>query len=276
MVGRPLFFAGVILSSAISAGCLLDAGPYGTESGGGSTGTSTGAGGSGAGTSTSTSSTTGGGGTTTTTTTTTAPDCMMPSDCGAPAECKTEDCVDGKCVEGNQPANTFLSNDVATDCLQKVCDGHGVAIDAPADSEIPIPDGDVCHSLACANGIITPVPKNAGTPCGAEPPEFCVTSQCVDGQCMNVNLVNGTYILPPCGTITCTDGGSSALGFDSGLCDDANPNNCKLPECGPDGGGYPVCYGVNAPENMSCIKQNTGFGGTCNSSGHCCNGGGCD
>jgi hypothetical protein len=162
------------------------------------------------------------------------------------------------------------------DCKREVCDGQGQVVPVGDDSESPGLTGDQCFDWVCSGGSPTQAAKNPGQSCNAVYDPACQTPGTCQGiACLPGNLPDSTVDVPPCGTQSCVGGVSSGLVYDSSKCQDPNANDCKVTVCGPGAANAPTCYGVNAPENQSCIKFGQ-FNGQCNPSGHCCNQYGCD
>ena len=273
---RALCFTIATSAPLLLAGCLLDAGAFESSGGGGasSTTTPTGAGGAGAATTTTTSTTSQGGATTTTsdggaTTTTSMPECMTAADCPPAAQCKSVECASGACITSDLPDNTFVSNDSATDCIQKVCDGQGHVKDVPAQGETPPPDNSLCHTLSCQNGMVVQNNFADMMLCGPQPADPCSAMACFGGDCVPAKYNDGPYQIGACGEITCTNGVSSPFSLNYHYCPDGMPTNCFVPKCVDTGGGVTACMGSQyAPQNQMCTKQGGG-GGFCDAFGNC-------
>ncbi len=287
MIGRLLFLALALGSSALSAGCLLDAGPYSNDGSGGST-TSTPAGGSGGGggsTSTSSSTTTtdtgGSGGTTTTdtggsggttTTTTSSGGCATEADCPSQGPCKSKTCVNNACMYANLGDTTFVSNDDPLDCKQTVCDGLGGTKEIAA-NEIPDSDPNDCTVSYCIDVNVQTDSVDDNTPCGGGQANQCSANVCMGGICSLQQKPDGTVITAG-NNANCLDtvcsGGALSQTPNWERCIDPGPGNCFVPSCS----GVGVCLtgpgGMNAPAGYDCKHQPNDMPGKCNAIGQCC------
>lgn len=303
MLDRRLLFALSIAASALAPGCLLDSGPYASESTGGAGGNPTGPGGSttsqggsGAGGSTTSqggSGAGGSGGSTTTTTTTgmTGTPCDTPTDCFDDRPCTKDLCQDGFCANPFEAEN-FAPPGVDTnlnDCAAEVCDAQGTLKKVPMDTQAPVNDDDPCTVQYCAGtaAVVTEV-LNDQTPCGVG---ACDVSACQAGTCVHKNADNGTSCgqMTSCSSNLCQEGlcvfdtKPNGTVIDSGVggtcldsvCQNGSPvnvpnfENCNDPN--PNNCTVPSCSaagacgnGVPAPDNFPCSA-----GG---SPGHCVNG----
>lgn len=259
MLPRSLWLSLALLCASPALGCLLDGeGRGGSASTGGS-----GAGGSSG--STGTSATSGGGGTSATGT---DPDCSAGCDDGRP--CTNDVCQSGACAHVDLPAGTLISAGDPGDCRRSVCDDGGNVIDVPDDTEVSSMAPGACYGWICENGSSKLDPANEGQACGAPSP--CQSSKCQSGSCTTVNVPDGAYPLPSageCAKVTCSNGNAGSPIPDTGLCD-LQPQNggCRVPECGMDAGADFVCYLINAPMGLACIKPGGGQG-ACNNAGIC-------
>ncbi len=282
-MGRPLFFMLALGSSALSAGCLLDAGPYANTGGGGATTSSTGgSGGAGAGMSTSSSTTettggsggttttdTGGSGGTTTTTTTTSGGCATEADCPSQGPCKAKTCVNNACMYANLGDTTFVSNDDPLDCKQTVCDGQG-GTKFIAASEMPDADPDDCVDSYCMDINVQTDNLDDNTPCGGAQANQCSANVCMGGNCILNEKPDGTVITAG-NNANCLDfvcnGGALAQTPNWERCTDPGPGNCTVPSCSAVG----VCGGpMDAPQDYDCKHQPGNVAGKCNADGQCC------
>lgn len=149
--------------------------------------------------------------------------CTTPDQCpGEDNECGTRTCNGGMCGIDAAPDGTEVENQTDNDCVKSVCDGHGIIVGVPDNSDLP-DDGNDCTSDTCAGGI----PDNENRPlhatCDSDGGSFCTSdgvcvectqaSDCASNNCTNIftcataqcddNIKNGNETAPDCGGGTC-------------------------------------------------------------------------
>jgi hypothetical protein len=216
-------------------------------------------------------------------------ECSTTSDCPAPPfpDCRAISCVAHHCVSVDTAAGKPTVSQVAGDCQQIECDGHGLVRSAVADD--PRDDGRECTDDTCAQGLPVNTARPAGTPCsqgggavcsGAGdcigclsdadcPAQICKAAICVPPGCSDA-VKDGGETDKDCGgpCSPCGDGQHCVGPADcaSGVC---KTKLCKPPTCtdatknGAEtdtdcGGGCPPCG-----ENKSCNGPSDCLSGVC-------------
>ncbi len=221
-------------------------------------------------------------------------ECQAASDCPAPPfpDCREATCVDHRCGSVDAASGTLTVSQIAGDCQQIECDGHGLVRSAVADD--PRDDGRECTDDTCANGVPTNTAKAAGVACtqgggkvcsGAGdcigclsdsdcPGKICKGSLCMPTGCSDLLKDAGESDVDcggPCSA--CADGKSCAGPADcqSGVC---KSKICKAPTCtdhvknGPEtdldcGGGCPPCGDGKACGGAGDCASMVCAGGVC-------------
>lgn len=109
-----------------------------------------------------------------------APECMHDEDCPAPkSPCEAVRCAGGKCEVDPLASDMVLASSyqVAGDCRSLVCDGKGVAVARPDDTDVPaMTGGEPCHNTRCSMGERMDEPSPDGQACNG-------TGTCTGGAC---------------------------------------------------------------------------------------------
>ncbi|HEY2898946.1 MAG TPA: hypothetical protein VGL59_00110 [Polyangia bacterium] len=87
--------------------------------------------------------------------------CLQASDCGANTECVTHTCTNNMCGTTNTAAGTAVSIQMAKDCKKNQCDGSGLAVSVPDNTDLPV-DGLDCTMDLCTNGVPSNPPIASG------------------------------------------------------------------------------------------------------------------
>ena len=172
--------------------------------------------------------------------------CVTANDCpGSDTECQVRTCNAGLCGVNNTMAGTPVASQTPGDCQQNQCNGTGMVVSAPLDSDVPV-DGNECTDDVCTSGVPSHPPEPAGTACmqnggvvcdgmsmcvecvvdadctGAG--EACVSNACVVPATCSDGIQNQGEVGPDCGgpcptcTVLLLGGGGSMLGavYDGG------------------------------------------------------------
>ena len=222
-------------------------------------------------------------------------ECATTSDCPAPPfpDCRAITCVARRCISVDAAAGKPTISQVAGDCQQIECDGHGLIRSVVADD--PRDDGRECTDDTCAKGVPVNTAKAAGTPCkqgsgavcsGAGdcigclsdadcPAQICKAAICVPMGCSDALKDSGETDVDcggPC--VPCADDRKCIVSSDcqSNVC---KGKLCKPPTCGDGtknglesdkdcGGPCPPCN-----ENKTCGAPSDCLSGVC-AAGVCC------
>ena len=166
--------------------------------------------------------------------------CAGPGDCpGEDNECGTRTCEAGTCGVDAIAEGTLARDQLAGDCLKRICDGAGVIVGVEDNSDTPSDTND-CTNESCVDGMPMILPKAVGADCGNN--EFCNA----DAEC--VECIDAT----DCPSMICTDTFSCAPAG----CGDNTKNGAETDvDC-----GGPDCSGCLEGEDCSvagdCV---TGF-----------------
>jgi hypothetical protein len=223
-------------------------------------------------------------------------ECEGSIDCPTPPfpECREVLCTAHRCLTFDAAAGTPTTSQVAGDCQQVECDGHGLVRSVEVFD--PRDDGRECTDDTCAEGVPMNAAKALGTPChqsggavctGAGecvgclsdadcPGKICKAASCVPTGCSNLVKDSGetdTDCGGPCSP--CPDSSHCEINGDcqSGVC---KSKVCKNPTCfdavrnGSEtdndcgGGACPPCF-----DGRICNVGGDCFGGVCTSN-LCC------
>lgn len=223
-------------------------------------------------------------------------ECSAASDCPAAPfpTCREVTCVDHRCLTTDAAAGTPTTSQIAGDCQQIECDGHGLVRSANVDD--PRDDGRECTADTCAMGVPTNTAKPSGTPCqqngGAVctstgecvgclsdancPGQICKAASCVPMGCSNLLKDNGETDTDcggpcnPCGDnlhcethSDCQSGVCKGKTCKSPTCSDGAKNGSETDiDCGS--GACPPCL-----DGKICNAAGDCVGGVCASS-YCC------
>ncbi len=221
-------------------------------------------------------------------------ECDVASDCPTPPfpDCRTVACAEHRCVTTDAAVGVPTTSQIAGDCRQIECDGHGLVLSANVDD--PRDDGRECTADTCAQGVPENTAKAAGTPCqqgggavctgtgdcvgclsdGDCAGQICKLSSCVPTGCSN-GLKDGGETDVDCGgpCSPCADAKTCVIDNDclSLVC---KGKTCKSPTCsdGAKNGGEADadCGGACSPcaDGKTCDAPLDCAGGACN--GHLC------
>ena len=222
-------------------------------------------------------------------------ECATTSDCATPPfpDCRAITCVAHHCISVDAPAGKPTISQVAGDCQQIECDGHGLVRSSMVDD--PRDDGRECTDDTCAEGVPVNTVRPAGTPCkqgggavcsGAGdclgclsdadcPAQLCKGSICVPMGCSDALKDSGETDVDcggPC--VPCADTLECLVSSDcqSDVC---KGKTCKAPTCG-DGTKNGLesdkdCGGTCSPcnESKTCGAASDCLSGVC-ALGVCC------
>ena len=220
-------------------------------------------------------------------------ECDTASDCPAAPflECREVTCAAHHCLNSDAAAGTPTTSQIAGDCRQTECDGHGLV--RSADAVDPRDDGRECTDDVCADGVPANVARPAGTPCqqggGAVctgtgecvgclsdadcPGEICKSASCVPLGCNNHVKDSGETDTDcggpcdPCGdSLHCATAGDCKSGVckskicQSPTCNDGATNGSESDvDCG--GGSGSAC--LPCPDGKACAAAGDCAGGVC-------------
>ncbi len=165
--------------------------------------------------------------------------CSVPANCPGPAHgCSKPTCDAGVCGVEPAPQGTLAADDVAGDCLRRVCDGAGDVTTVHDDLDVPT-TGAACAADACEAGAPSHPPKAEGTACSEGAGTKC------DGKGACVECTVGA----DCPGGVCKAGGCVAPG-----CDDGQQNGAETDiDCG--GGACPACVdGKSCGQGSDCAS----------------------
>jgi hypothetical protein len=171
--------------------------------------------------------------------------CGPPQNACAPTFC---DAATKSCLAEDADEGVSCGSDSGMPCLEDpVCDGLGVCENNVPKSSATVcrPASDVCDTTDLCDGVDLNCPSDAvvaaGTPCGDNPPNHCLS----EGQCDGVNKVceDIPEALPDGNTLVSCNTGFSANSFN---CDDGT-FICSA--------GVEYCW----PKSFECVQQNPVF-----------------
>ncbi|MEJ7735171.1 MAG: hypothetical protein WKG00_39040 [Polyangiaceae bacterium] len=138
--------------------------------------------------------------------------CIDDQDCpGTVNECQQPTCSSsGVCGIDLVPQGTPIGQQTDADCQVVVCDGNGGTQSVPDDIDEPQPDGNMCTTAECQNGVPVTVNDPVGDSCNAGVcngagvcvecvedndcvgPDVCAANVCVE--CANDDDCNGSEV----------------------------------------------------------------------------------
>lgn len=170
--------------------------------------------------------------------------CLSPTDCaGQDTGCQARTCAGGACGLAFADAGLATSAQVSGDCRQSQCDGLGLVISVPLDTDLPV-DGRQCTLDVCTAGTPSNPPATAGAVCSQSGGTMCdFSGTCV--QCLVPSDCPGQD--NECQVRACSPTGIP--GIPSGVCGFAYypagtrltvqvPGDCHTSQC--DGAGHVV------------------------------------
>jgi Cys-rich repeat protein len=171
-------------------------------------------------------------------------ECDTASDCPAPPfpECREVTCKAHRCLTSDAAAGTPTASQVAGDCQQIECDGHGLVRSAAFLD--PRDDGRECTDDLCAEGVPANAARPAGTPCQQGGGAVCTgTGECVG--CLSDADCPGQI----CKAASCVPLGCSNHVKDSGETD----TDCGGP-CSPCGDSLHCATGSDCQSGVCVAK----------------------
>jgi hypothetical protein len=95
--------------------------------------------------------------------------CVTGADCAQPAnECQlAATCTSGVCGMTYAAAGTATTAQTANDCQKSQCDAAGNIVSVADNTDLPLPDANVCHGVACTAGVPSHPNLTPGTSCGS-------------------------------------------------------------------------------------------------------------
>jgi hypothetical protein len=167
--------------------------------------------------------------------------CDAASDCPAPPfpDCRAITCVAHRCVGADAAAGTPTTSQIAGDCQQIECDGHGLV--HSVDANDPRDDGRECTDDTCAQGLPVNTAKPSGTPCQQGGGAVCTDA----GECVGC-LSDADCPGMLCKAASCVPMGCSNMVKDGGETD----TDCGGP-CSP------------CADGLSCVGSNDCMSGVC-------------
>ncbi len=181
--------------------------------------------------------------------------------------CSAQDTCDGSgvCQPNHRAAGEPLE-DPAGNCLGLQCDGNGSSEVVPLDVDVPRDDGTGCTFPGCLDGMIVPLPRAEGFPCGEVASDCSGQDTCNgQGECQSNHFPSG-MVLPTQGVCLarrCDGAGNVTVTPSNALCDDGL--FCNGPErCREDGSCAPGPFPCSARVLTDCSSA-------CNEAADQCN-----
>jgi len=194
--------------------------------------------------------------------------CAMDSDCGTSSECVTYACNASQICETTMVAQgTKVTDPTPSDCKGMFCDGAGMTVAGPDDTDWPMDDGNSCTDDVCANGMADHPLKAAGTACVGGTTFCSSTGTCV-ACAIDANCPMGSTCYMESQCVSCTDGmkNGSETGVDcGGSCKKCNGETCATgADCKSTFCADGVCCDTACDANNLCRSCNQlGKMGTC-------------